>query len=83
MEMGGKVWNDTDNQDAIRPSAVSVDLLADGDVIDSIDFKSKKAKFEYMYVDYPYECVVLQSNILINKIISGGINKLFYFTPCD
>lgn len=24
-------------------------------VIDSIDFKSKKAKFEYMYVDYPYE----------------------------
>lgn len=24
-------------------------------VIDNIDFKSKKAKFEYMYVDYPYE----------------------------
>ena len=24
-------------------------------VIDSIDFKSKKAKFEYMYVDSPYE----------------------------
>ena len=24
-------------------------------IIDSIDFKSKKAKFEYMYVDYPYE----------------------------
>lgn len=24
-------------------------------VIDSIEFKSKKAKFEYMYVDYPYE----------------------------
>lgn len=24
-------------------------------IIDSIDLKSKKAKFEYMYVDYPYE----------------------------
>ena len=24
-------------------------------IIDTIDFKSKKAKFEYMYVDYPYE----------------------------
>lgn len=24
-------------------------------IIDVIDFKSKKAKFEYMYVDYPYE----------------------------
>lgn len=24
-------------------------------IIDNIDFKSKKAKFEYMYVDYPYE----------------------------
>lgn len=24
-------------------------------IVDTIDFKSKKAKFEYMYVDYPYE----------------------------
>jgi hypothetical protein len=66
-------------------------------VIDSIDFKSKKAKFEYMYVDYPYEifgCApTTHRNLAVtinNWLISLGNKeddrydvKFFSFADCD
>ena len=42
-------------------------------VIDSIDFKSKKAKFEYMYVDYPYEIFGCANTM--DKNLSVSINN--------
>ncbi len=32
---GGKTWNDSDDQDGLRPSSITVNLLADGTKVDS------------------------------------------------
>ena len=36
-----KIWNDNNNQDGLRPTVISVDLLADGKVINSTDLTDK------------------------------------------
>ncbi|MBQ7903081.1 MAG: Cna B-type domain-containing protein, partial [Oscillospiraceae bacterium] len=42
---GGKTWDDADNQDGIRPETITINLLADGEVIDSVDVKDGKWSF--------------------------------------
>ncbi|MFD2831071.1 Cna B-type domain-containing protein [Corticicoccus populi] len=32
---GEKIWNDADNQDGLRPDSITVELLADGEAVDS------------------------------------------------
>ena len=36
-----KVWNDKDNQDGIRPGSITVNLLADGDVVASAELSAE------------------------------------------
>ena len=33
---GSKSWNDGENQDGIRPESITVNLLADGEKVDSV-----------------------------------------------
>ena len=33
---GSKTWDDNDNQDGVRPESITINLLADGEVIDSV-----------------------------------------------
>ncbi|PAV27670.1 hypothetical protein CIL05_20680, partial [Virgibacillus profundi] len=43
---GVKTWDDADNQDGVRPESITVNLLADGEVVDSIEVTEED---EWMY----------------------------------
>ena len=38
---GNKTWNDADNQDGIRPDSITINLLANGKVVDTITVTAK------------------------------------------
>ena len=45
---GVKTWNDNNNQDGIRPEKITINLLADGEVIDST-FASSDTDWKYSF----------------------------------
>ncbi|MQW24005.1 MULTISPECIES: Cna B-type domain-containing protein [unclassified Lactococcus] len=50
--VGEKIWDDKDNQDGIRPTSVTVNLLANGVVIDS-QVVSESTQWKYSFTDLP------------------------------
>lgn len=51
---GKKVWKDADNQDGLRPESITVNLLADGQVIKSVDVKAdKEGNWSFSFKDLP------------------------------
>lgn len=55
--------NGTDGVDGTTYGLIAFSNIA----VDDADFVSSS-----VYTDYPYECVVLNTNLVINKVISGG-----------
>ncbi|MGN1276069.1 MAG: Cna B-type domain-containing protein [Floccifex sp.] len=49
---GTKYWDDDDNRDGIRPDEVVVQLLANGEVVDSQKV-SEKTQWTYSFIDVP------------------------------
>lgn len=47
-----KVWDDDNNRDGKRPNALSVNLLRDGEVIDTVEL-NKGNNWSYKFVDLP------------------------------
>ena len=47
-----KVWDDNNNQDGLRPEAVSVSLLADEEVVETIDLNESN-NWQYTFTDLP------------------------------
>ena len=47
-----KKWEDNDNQDGIRPDSITVNLLADGVVIQTVDVKASN-NWKYTFTDLP------------------------------
>ena len=47
-----KVWDDADNQDGIRPEKIKVNLLADGEVIDSYELKEDE-EWKHTFKELP------------------------------
>ncbi|QQK78096.1 Cna B-type domain-containing protein [Salicibibacter cibarius] len=53
IDIGGeKIWGDADNQDGIRPDSITVNLLADGEPVDSTDV-TEDDNWEYSFTDLP------------------------------
>ncbi|URZ88041.1 Cna B-type domain-containing protein [Floricoccus penangensis] len=51
---GKKTWDDVDNQDGLRPSSITVNLLADGKVIDSRTVSAdKNNEWKYEFNNLP------------------------------
>ncbi|MCF1684046.1 Cna B-type domain-containing protein [Tetragenococcus halophilus] len=50
---GKKVWEDDDNRDGIRPESISVNLLANGDVIDSKEEITAADDWSYTFDNLP------------------------------
>ncbi|KAF1296903.1 hypothetical protein BAU15_14465 [Enterococcus sp. JM4C] len=51
---GSKTWNDADNQDGVRPEAITVNLLADGEKVASQEVKAdKEGNWNYSFTDLP------------------------------
>ncbi|HDK4418441.1 TPA: Cna B-type domain-containing protein, partial [Staphylococcus aureus] len=49
---GEKVWDDKDNQDGKRPEKVSVNLLANGEKVKTVDVTSE-TNWKYEFKDLP------------------------------
>ncbi|MCF3943516.1 Cna B-type domain-containing protein [Oceanobacillus alkalisoli] len=49
---GTKTWNDGDNQDGIRPDSITVNLLANGEPVDSVEV-SAEDNWNYSFTDLP------------------------------
>nr|WP_246476804.1 Cna B-type domain-containing protein [Salicibibacter cibi] len=49
---GEKTWDDANNQDGIRPESVTVNLLADGEPVDSTEVTAED-DWEYSFTDLP------------------------------
>ncbi|MCG5102781.1 Cna B-type domain-containing protein [Oceanobacillus alkalisoli] len=49
---GTKTWNDGDNQDGIRPDSITVNLLANGEPVDSV-VVSAEDNWNYSFTDLP------------------------------
>src|SRR5699024_4529637 len=49
---GSKIWKDADDQDGIRPAFITVNLLADGEEVDSVPV-SAQTGWEYHFEDLP------------------------------
>src|SRR5699024_1772368 len=49
---GTKTWDDADNQDGVRPDSITVNLLANGNEIDSIDV-TEVDEWKYSFTDLP------------------------------
>ncbi len=47
-----KIWDDADNQDGIRPEAITVNLLANGEQVDS-ETVTAKDSWEYTFTELP------------------------------
>lgn len=45
-----KVWNDSDNQDGLRPDSIKVHLLADGEVVDEQELTAEMG-WRYIFTD--------------------------------
>ncbi len=63
---GSKTWDDNDNQDGIRPMSIVVNLLADGDVIDSV-VVTEEDEWKWSFTDLPK-----------NKNVNGVISEIVY-----
>ena len=49
---GEKTWVDNDNQDGKRPSSITINLLADGEIVDSKEVTAE-TNWSYTFVDLP------------------------------
>ena len=49
---GSKTWYDADNQDGIRPESITINLLADGEVIDTITV-GEAEKWSWSFTELP------------------------------
>jgi len=49
---GAKIWDDADNQDGERPETITVDLLANGTVVDSVEV-SEETNWSFEFTDVP------------------------------
>jgi len=49
---GNKIWDDADNQDGERPETITVDLLANGTVVDSVEV-SEETNWSFEFTDVP------------------------------
>ncbi|QQK81774.1 collagen binding domain-containing protein [Salicibibacter cibi] len=49
---GTKTWDDADNQDGIRPDSITVNLLANGDTVDSTEVTAED-DWEYSFTGLP------------------------------
>ena len=51
---GIKTWDDAEDQDGVRPESITVNLLADGEVVDSIEVKpDEDGEWAYAFTDLP------------------------------
>ncbi len=52
---GTKTWDDADDQDGIRPKSITVNLLANGEKVDSVEVKAHllTGKWEYTFENLP------------------------------
>ncbi|MBQ9333397.1 MAG: Cna B-type domain-containing protein [Lachnospiraceae bacterium] len=50
---GTKVWVDNDNQDGIRPTTVSIELLANGKRVDTAEVPNVDGKWEFAFYNLP------------------------------
>ena len=49
---GTKTWDDANNQDGVRPESITVNLLADGAFVDSVEV-TEEDNWEYSFVNLP------------------------------
>ncbi|WP_405097681.1 Cna B-type domain-containing protein [Oceanobacillus sp. FSL H7-0719] len=49
---GIKTWDDANNQDGVRPESITVNLLADGAFVDSVEV-TEEDNWEYSFVNLP------------------------------
>ncbi|MCM1126739.1 MAG: Cna B-type domain-containing protein, partial [Lachnospiraceae bacterium] len=63
---GEKTWDDNDNQDGIRPISIIVNLLADGDVIDSVEV-TEADEWKWSFTNLPK-----------NKNVDGEVSEIIY-----
>ncbi len=49
---GSKIWDDAGNQDGIRPASITINLLADGEVIDSVVVNAE-AEWKWSFTELP------------------------------
>lgn len=78
-----KVWNDSDNQDGIRPDSITVRLLADGEVVDEQEVTSEMG-WRYIFTDldeYKEGDVGQLINYTVEEISVEGYETIV--TPAD
>ncbi len=63
---GEKTWNDNDNQDGIRPTSIKINLLADGEVVDSVEV-TEADEWKWSFTDLPK-----------NKNVNGVVSEIVY-----
>ncbi len=49
---GTKTWDDAKDQDGVRPEAITVNLLADGEEVDSVEVTAEE-NWNYIFTDLP------------------------------
>ena len=51
---GSKTWDDANDQDGLRPDSITINLLADGKIIDTIEVKEDaKGSWKWSFTDLP------------------------------
>ncbi|MDE7248588.1 MAG: Cna B-type domain-containing protein, partial [Lachnospiraceae bacterium] len=63
---GEKTWNDNEDQDGIRPTSIIINLLADGEVIDSVEV-TEADDWKWSFTELPK-----------NKNVNGVVSEIVY-----
>ena len=51
---GSKTWDDADNQDGVRPDSITINLLANGEKVDSVEVKADEdGNWKWSFTDLP------------------------------
>ncbi|MBE5802354.1 MAG: Cna B-type domain-containing protein [Clostridiales bacterium] len=68
---GTKTWIDADNQDGIRPASITINLLADGTVVDTVTVSEAEA-WKWSFTDLPkYAAGVEISYTITEETVPG------------
>ncbi len=66
-----KVWEDADNQDGIRPESITINLLADGEVIETVSV-SEGDKWAWTFTDLPKYAAGKEIGYTVEEVVVDG-----------
>lgn len=70
-----KIWDDNENQDGKRPDEITVKLLADGEVLQTVKLTAKN-EWKYVFKDLDIEKIVDENGVEVTEKIKYTIEEV-------